>query len=252
MPFRRPLLDRRRQGGRSPVQTRKIERFYSAQLRKIARQIGELISGAPPSTILDSVLMTDRLRKYADLIGPWAQATAERMVGDVAQADRRAWRQHAAEMGRQLLREIDEAPTGVVHREAMQRQVELIKSLPTEAAERVHKLVTEGLTTGARSDQVAAEIMRSGEVAQSRADTIARTEVSRAASTLTQARAEHAGSVGYIWRTAHDGGVRPSHKAMEGRFVAWDAPPELDGMTGHAGRLPNCRCWCEVTLPELD
>lgn len=33
-------------------------------------------------------------------------------------------------------------------------------------------------------------------------------------------------------------------------FTASLNPPTLDGMTGHAGALPNCRCYCEVIIPE--
>lgn len=79
---------------------------------------------------------------------------------------------------------------------------------------------------------------------------IARTEVARTSSVLTQARAEHAGSTGYIWRTARDGDVRPSHKAMNGRFVRWGEPPTLDNLRGHAGCLPNCRCYADPVIPD--
>ncbi|HBB8701832.1 TPA: phage head morphogenesis protein, partial [Escherichia coli] len=27
-------------------------------------------------------------------------------------------------------------------------------------------------------------------------------------------------------------------------------PPTLDGMTGHAGELPNCRCYKEIVFPN--
>jgi hypothetical protein len=42
------------------------------------------------------------------------------------------------------------------------------------------------METGARADEMVEEIMRSGEVAASRAATIARTETSRASSNLLQ------------------------------------------------------------------
>jgi len=81
---------------------------------------------------------------------------------------------------------------------------------------------------------------------------IARTEIGRASTALTQARSLALGSTGYIWRTAEDGDVRHSHAEMEGKFVSWDRPPTLDGLTGHAGALPNCRCYCEVVLPHAN
>ncbi|EFI2486087.1 phage minor head protein, partial [Escherichia coli] len=62
-------------------------------------------------------------------------------------------------------------------------------------------------------------------------------------------RALSIGSNGYIWRTAEDGDVRHSHREMEGKFVEWGKPPTLDGMTGHAGELPNCRCYKEIVFP---
>ncbi len=36
---------------------------------------------------------------------------------------------------------------------------------------------------------------------------------------------------------------------MEGRFVPWDEPPTLDGMTAHAGEFVNCRCYPEPVIP---
>jgi SPP1 gp7 family putative phage head morphogenesis protein len=251
MRSRRPVRDRK-PGERSFVQTRKVERFYAAQLRKIARQIGELIKGSPLGSIAEANSVAERLAKYGELIEPWATSVAETMVADVNRADRSVWQARSADMGRLLERELREAPTGAFYRETMARQVALIKSLPVEAGERIQGLVTEALTTGRRASEIAEEIARSGDVAASRASTIARTEVSTASSTLTEARAVNVGSVGYIWRTAHDSDVRPSHKAMEGKFVAWASPPTLDGMTGHAGRFPNCRCYPEPVLPDLE
>jgi hypothetical protein len=39
---------------------------------------------------------------------------------------------------------------------------------------------------------------------------------------------------------------------MEGQFVKWDDPQKLDGMTGHAGEFPNCRCYPEPVVPRED
>lgn len=237
-------------GTKSFVQARKVERYYGAQLRKIARHVGELVSASPPADLLQAAALGDRLRKYTDLIGPWARSVAERMIADVSRRDRQAWRARSAEMGRALRQEIEAAPTGEVMRALMAEQVGLITSLPMEAAQRVHRLTLEGITNSPRASEVAAEIMRTGEVTQSRANLIARTEVGRTATALTQARAEHIGSEGYIWRTAHDADVRPSHKAMDGKFVRWDQPPTLDGLTGHAGAIPNCRCTPLPVVPH--
>jgi hypothetical protein len=39
---------------------------------------------------------------------------------------------------------------------------------------------------------------------------------------------------------------------MEGEFVPWDKPPNLDNMQGHAGEFPNCRCYPEPVIPKED
>lgn len=172
------------------------------------------------------------------------------MVTEVARRDERSWFAQADRMGRALRDEIASAPIGEVMREQQAEQVRLITSLPTEAAQRVGEMTREGIAKGWRADQISAEIMKTGEVTKSRADLIARTEVGRTSTLLTQARAEHVGSEGYKWITAGDSDVRASHKAMNGKFVQWDSPPTLDGLTGHAGALPNCRCYCEPVLPD--
>ena len=123
---------------------------------------------------------------------------------------------------------------------------------PLEAADRVYDIqnrATEAVVTGGRAEHFAKEIAVSGDIAKSRADLIARTELGRATGALDQARALSIGSNGYIWRTAEDGDVRHSHREMEGKFVEWGKPPTLDGMTGHAGELPNCRCYKEIVFP---
>jgi len=234
------------------TRSRKAEKSYAAQLRKVARAIADIVSGFAPVGQDNAAALREALRRYADALTGWAQSTARRMVADVAARDERAWMRASQEMGAEIGRIIKRTPIGEAMRAVMAEQVTLIRSLPLEAAERVHRLVIEGQETGARAETIAREIMRTGEVTKSRAMLIARTEVGRASSTLTMARAEAIGSVGYIWRTSRDSDVRPSHKRMEGRFVSWAEPPELDGMTGHAGALPNCRCYSEPVIPDPD
>ena len=146
--------------------------------------------------------------------------------------------------------EILHADTGAAMRGLLAEQVTLIKSIPLDAAKRVHELTLQGIEDATRANEIAKEIQRSGEVATSRAQLIARTEVSRTAATLTEARAKATGSEGYIWRDSGDKTTRHSHHLMNGKYVRWDSPPTLDKLTGHAGCLPNCRCWPDPVIPE--
>lgn len=191
---------------------------------------------------------------YADLLRPWARSVARYMLADVSRRNLQQWERNSRDMGLALRAELDQAPTGMVMSALMDDQVELITSLPKKAAQRVHGLVTEGLVQGTRHEDVAKAILATGKVTEARATLIARTEVSRAQSNLTQARAMFAGSEGYVWRTSRDGDVRDTHRAMEGVYVRWAHAPKTDKNLDpyHAGCGPNCRCWAEPIFPGLN
>jgi len=214
--------------------------------------VGVLVNGlAPNGQLTNASALIRALLQYAEIIDPWARNVAGVMVNDVARRDESLWKTAGKMLGRELKKEILYAPTGRILSQLQDEQVSLIKSIPEEAAERVHRLAEMNIVTGARAATIAKEIMATEGVSKSKAMLIARTETSRAASNLVQARAQYAGSDGYFWRTSKDSDVRPSHAAMEGRFVNWNEPPTLDKMKGHAGCFPNCRCYAEPHFPTL-
>lgn len=227
------------------------ESHYNSRLIEVSRIVGTLIKGlAPNGDVGKAPALVQALTEYAKLLEPWATSVASFMLADVARRDASMWRQNGKEMSRALSRELNNAPTGEILRQLQAEQVSLIKSIPLEAAKRVHELSVEGITTSMRAKEVAREILRTTDVAESRARLIARTEVNRATSNLVQARSTWAGSDGYIWRTSGDSDVRDSHREMEGKYVRWSEPPTLDKLKGHAGALPNCRCFAEPVFPN--
>lgn len=233
-------------------QVRRAETQYARQLRQVARQVGHIVEGLTPKDGVPNTEQVNRaLRAYAELLRPWAKSVGARMLADVSRRDWAVWKSMAADMSAAMREEIARAPTGEALRQLLEEQVTLITSMPLKAARRCQNLALEAMTEGRRYETIVDEIRRTGKVTQSRAELIARTEVARAASGLVQARSTYVGSEGYIWRTAQDSAVRHSHKKMSGKFVRWDRPPVTDGMHGHAGQLPNCRCYPEPVLPEL-
>lgn len=231
--------------------TGKVEREYGRALRKIARHVADIVNGYPPADPAVEPAVRDALTKYASVIDGWARFTAGKFVAAIAKQNETEWRARSQLMGRELQREILNAPTGQEMRRILAGQVELIKSIPLREAERVHRLTQAATISGERAREAAKEIMRSNDVTASRAMLIARTETSRAASTLTEARAKHVGSVEYIWRTSNDSDVRDSHRDVNGKVFRWDNPPSFpDGHSYHPGCFPNCRCWPEPIIPE--
>lgn len=232
---------------------RRAERMFARQLLAVAHSCGRMAKLYDPDRPETVHWLVGTLREYASSIEPWAEAAGERMLAEVARRDAQAWARHSANMSVALRREIQQAPTGELMRVLLSEQVELITSLPREAAARVQELAVRSVEAGERPGTVAEEILRTGEVAESRARLIARTEVARASSKLTEARARYIGSEGYIWRTAGDRDVRPQHRALNGRYFDWDSPPVAgsSGERAHAGQIYNCRCVPEPVVPEV-
>lgn len=227
---------------------------YSRQLKQVARNVGSIIKTlAPNGEVIDLQAITKSLQDYAELLGPWAKAVGNQMVSEVAQRNEFAWNETARELGHNLKKEIKAAPTGKIMQDLLEEQVTLIKSIPLDAAIRVHKLTIEALSDSTRASAIAKEIQNSEHVSKSKAMLIARTETARVNAALTQSRAEFVGATHYIWRTAKDSDVRESHREMEGKIISYAEPPTLsDGTVTHAGAIYNCRCYQQPVLPDLD
>lgn len=249
---RRDTLEVRRQYQRS----RKAEVQFARKLRQLARRIGELTQQMydPADPVGSSARLRNLLFKYGQTLQPWAKEQARRMVIDVTRRDTQFWAKRAQEMGRNLQEEIDRAPTGVALRERTQEAAAYITSLPLEAAQRVERLTVEMLTDSSRTRELVSSIMRTGHVTKSRANLIARTEVARTASILTEVRSRHVGSTHYIWRTAGDNDVRELHRHLNGTVHAWDDPPVTgsNGERSAPGGIYNCRCYAESILTDED
>lgn len=237
---------------RNPIRTGPAESIYQRHLRQIARHCGVILPKVPGIlSMAYAAAVEDLMRRYADLLTDWAVGAGDRMLQDINRRTAKHWEALSREMGAELRREIRTAPTGDIMRQLLADQVRLITSIPLDAAQRVHDLCLEGIADGTRYNDIADEILRTGEVAESRAVLIARTETSRATTVLTQARAKHIGSDSYIWRTANDGTVRPDHRVLANRVFRWDDPPVADhhsGARAHPGAIYNCRCWPEPIL----
>lgn len=228
------------------VPSKAAERAYERTLRGLAGQVTRVLTSNSPQAA------EALLREYAKVITPWARQSAANMLDGVARGNLDQFRRIAGRMGLDMRMFLQGDPIGQAVAQRIESNTTLIKSLPLEAAMRAGALAHEGLISGMRAEDMAAELASIGGTTMSRARCIALTEVSKASTALTQARAGSVGSDGYIWRSVRDGATRPSHRAMEGTFVPWDSPPTLDGMTGHAGEFPYCRCYPEPVIPKGD
>lgn len=251
------LFDRDPLGRKRWQASRAAERRYARSLRRVAETVRSIVErfGAGPDGALPpgaAAQLESALATYARILEPWASQVATSMLEEVASRDLASWNRAAREIGRSVRREIETAPTGQLMRNALAQQVDLITSLPREAAERVQRLSTEAISLGRRPADLARDILATGDVAEARAQLIARTEIGRATAEFRKARAQQIGSTHFIWRTSGDSDVRPSHKALNGKTFAWNDPPVCDppNLRSLPGAIFNCRCFSEPVLPD--
>lgn len=133
----------------------------------------------------------------------------------------------------------------------------LIKTLPSDTAQKVVKDIEEYALSGLRAEEIEKLIQdKTRQHSRASARLIARTEVSKTTSALTKARSEELGLRWYVWRTMEDGDrVRKSHRIMNNVLVSWNNPPspellvkEKDVGRYHAGNIWNCRCYSEPLI----
>lgn len=201
-------------------------------------------------------------QEYSDFV----MSTVERMVTGLNTGNYTTWRKAAREAtkGNMLYRALlEEMQTGISSsiKNQIMENANLIRTLPTDTAQKVVQNITEEAYKEKRASEIARIIQEeTSKHSRASARLIARTEVSKATTALTKARSEDLGLKWYVWRTALDGDrVRKSHRNMEGVLVAWDNPPSPEALVGepsvgnyHAGNIWNCRCYPEPIISVDD
>jgi len=250
--------------GKFKPSTAAERQFYKA-LKRVAQAAGHIVDqhALPGARLRDEKRMQAELERYSKQLDPWATRQAAKLLDHVQKSNQRAYQQKARALGRAFQAGVGEREVGEAARALLNEQVALIKSIPLEAGLRAQKIAYEAVMAGTRADASAEKISEleqelglTTEVATSRALLIARTETARANAAINQSRAQAVGSRQYRWHNSGDGAVRESHlklrgKRLQGMIFSWDEPPTLDdGMTGHPGEFPNCRCFAEPVFDD--
>ena len=233
----------------------KIEADYAKELLAISRMCqdaaSELVIPEVGKNIGDS-WFGESLKKLKAKITGAVDAVAEKIAGKTVNAQK-------AESDAQLAQQLEKM-TGVDLRglmrdedlskvvdEAIAANVALIKSIPTQYADKMEALILKGLQEGKRAESIAEDIKALGGVTDDRARLIARDQLGKINSRISQVRQQKLGITHYRWRTSRDERVRSTHKDREGDIIAWDDPPP----DGHAGQPIRCRCTAEPYMDHL-
>lgn len=241
-------------------QSKRIENEYLKTLytlcnmfKKIAQSVGE-----------DQELYIQRMNQFQNSYQyeKYIMSAVKRMVTPLEEINARTWREAARKSTRSnflyslLMEELKQGKKVIIDDQVLQN-ANLIKTLPNDVAQKVVKNIEEEALKGKRARSIEKIISQETDKhSRASARLIARTEVSKTQSALTQTRAQTLDLQWYVWRTALDGKrVRPSHRLMEGVLVNWHDPPSPEQLAGeknvgyyHAGNIWNCRCYSDPLL----
>jgi len=125
--------------------------------------------------------------------------------------------------------------------------VALIKSLPASTFTDIEKLVSRGVASGRRHEDMARDIQERFGATRKRAMLVARDQVGKLYGQINKTRLEGLGVEEYIWRSVNDSRVRPHHASRDGERFKWTEPPD----DGHPGEPINCRCYAEPVFDSI-
>lgn len=240
--------------------TRRIEEEYRNTLYKLCRLFKKISvqSGGNIDTynrMMKSFQGSEAYRKFT-------YSAIKRMVGSVNDQSYKTWRKAAKKSSLnpflyKLLKQELKTSTGSIVNNLVMQNALLISTLPVDVAIKTSEDIAKLAFEGKRSSEIAKYISQyTDQHSKASARLIARTEVSKTQTALTQSRSEQMGARWYVWRTSLDGDrVRESHRKMEDVLVNWNNPPSPELLVGeksvgryHAGNIWNCRCYPEPLI----
>lgn len=121
--------------------------------------------------------------------------------------------------------------------------VRLIKNIAEDLTTQVEGIIARGFSQGLRFEEIASQLNDRFDIGERRAVNVARDQVQRLNSNLTELRQKEVGLRKFEWSTAGDERVRPEHAARDGKVYEWSNAPEKPG------QAINCRC---VALPIFE
>lgn len=232
------------------------ERRYAEGISRLNKFIRSAANqGQTITEILEAINSIVMMPVWRDISAVEALKMVERVRVDNA----KTWREAARRSGKareiyELLRA--ETANFGPFRKIIEYNAELIRSVPLRVGRDITALTAERMVEGVRADSIIREVRaQAPHLTVKHARLIARTEISKASTAVTQARAVSIGVDWYVWRTSEDQRVRSSHKHMEGVVCNFHSPPSPEELIGEKsagfygpGEIYNCRCYPEPII----
>lgn len=230
------------------AEERALERYLTTLTRSAADEVRAQVAGGV--SINDLLPLEQQLSGIRVRLAEKVQSSEVSEIVDAL--GRRVNARNLADTARVLRMSPDALPPTLRSvLDAFRREnVRLIGSVLDDQIAEVSEIVREAVQTGRRVEELAADIEARFGVSTSRARLIARDQVLKANSAMTQTRMVAAGVMRYRWSTSRDERVRPMHRELEGQIFSWSDPPVTTpkGERNHPGGDIQCRCTAVAIL----
>lgn len=147
---------------------------------------------------------------------------------------------------REFLLELPAVDPLAMRAEFVQANVALIKSIDARYFADIRRIVDEAYADGRDWTWLTQRFGERYDVSKARAQLLARDQLGKLSSQITQVRCLELGVESYQWMTSNDERVRESHERLAGRIIRYDQPPS----EGHAGMAVQCRCGQRPVVSE--
>lgn len=234
-------------------QNKQMELKYRRSLQRVNKKIMDAIKGLQTVGQINSAL-----RKIANskMFQTLANSIANKFVTSANIIDAQTWRDaaRAGSKSKKIYEALQKTLNTHIGRTVDQqilKNAKLIKTLPITLSKELTNFIGTKTFEGIRPEEIAVTL--EGKIFQythAKANTIARTESSKAMTALTEARSKDVGVYWYVWKSSKDQRVRNAHKHMQDVLVRFDDPPSPEALVGekdvgkyNAGNIYNCRCF---------
>ena len=127
--------------------------------------------------------------------------------------------------------------------------VDLIKTVQNKSLDKMKEMIYQNYMKGTATTDIVKEIQRQYGMSKRHARLVARDQMAKLNSKITQYQQRDAGIEEYIWSTSEDEQVRDSHRELNGKKFRWDNPPlNSDGRRCHPGEDYQCRCIASAVI----
>lgn len=127
------------------------------------------------------------------------------------------------------------------------QNTDLITKMGLDQKARLEQTLYSNLSQGNGIEKIQEELSKSEGIGENRARLIARDQTNKFNGQLTQLRQQEVGIVSYVWTTARDERVRPTHKVLDGETFTWAKGSKI----GHPGSEINCRCIAQPIINDF-